>query len=93
MIKFALRKNLIYPLQMLIWGIFREIDIYLINIFLEFNNSSIFTLLMFIGEFIAGLIFHLIQKRFLSSNIKANQSELLKIGFIKKIKTIQIIIK
>ena len=84
MIKFALRKNLIYPLQMLIWGIFREIDIYLINLYLEFNNESIFSLLMFIGEFIAGLIFHLIQKRFLSSNIKANQSELLKIGFIKK---------
>ena len=60
MIKFALRRNLIYPLQMLIWATIREIDNNLINFFLKFSNSSIFTLFMFMGEFLGGLIFHLI---------------------------------
>lgn len=83
MIKIAVRRNLIYPLQMLIWTTLRYIDIYLINMFLKFNNSSFFTLLMFTGEFLAGLIFYLIQKRFLSKNKKANELELLVIGFIK----------
>ena len=84
MIKFALRKNLIYPLQMLIWATIREIDNYLINFLLKFSNSSIFTLFMFIGEFLAGLIFHLKQKKFLPKNIKRNQSEFFKIGLVKK---------
>ena len=84
MIKFALRRNLIYPLQLLIYAIIRDIEIYLIKEFLNFQNSSIFTLLMFFGEFLGGLIFHLLQRRFLSKNKKENELEFLNIRFFRK---------
>ena len=84
MIKLALRRNLIFPFQMLLLGTMRELSSYLISQFLEFNSSSIFTLLMFIGEFLGGLIFHLLQKRYLSQNKKRNKLEFLNIKLIKK---------
>ena len=83
MIKLALRRNLIFPLQMLIFATLRELLSYLSSQFLEFNNSSIFTLLMFSGEFLGGLIFHLLQKRFLSQNKKRNELEFVNIRLVK----------
>ena len=32
MIKFALRRNLIYPFQLLLWGFFRNLEEYLIEL-------------------------------------------------------------
>ena len=52
MIKFAIRPNLKYPLQLLISNILRDADNYLIKYLLDFNNTSFFIILMFFGEFL-----------------------------------------
>ena len=64
-IKFALRRNLIYPLQLIIWQLLRKIETIIIGHFFNFNDSLFYTPLMFLGEFISGLIFFLYQKNFL----------------------------
>ena len=58
----------IYPFQLMIWNFIRTVDKLIIIIILKFGISSIFTLLMFLGEFILGLIAHLYQQNFLSKN-------------------------
>ena len=68
MFKFAIRPNLIYPFQLMIWNFMRTVDKLIIIIILKFGISSIFTLLMFLGEFILGLIVYLYQQNFLSKN-------------------------
>ena len=85
MIKFALRRNLIYPFQLLLWDGLRDIDNALIYFYLSFDNSLIFTILMFLGEFFAGLILYLYQKKFLTKNKKTSfilPSELKKAKYI-----------
>ena len=64
MIKFALRRNLIYPLQLMIWHLLRKLETMLISYLFNFGDSLIYTPLMFIGEFISGLIIFLYQKNF-----------------------------
>ena len=63
-IKLALRPNLIYPLQYLIWNAIRDIETTLINYFFNFSNSSIYCFLMFFGEFLSALIIFTYQKKF-----------------------------
>ena len=70
MIKFALRRNLIYPLQLIIWHFLRNVETILIGHFFNFKNSQIYTSIMFIGEFVSGLIIYLYQKHFLKKNKK-----------------------
>ena len=65
MIKFALRPNLIYPLQLLLFSCIRDVESMLVNYFYVIKNPSICALLMFLGEFITGLIFYLYHKKFL----------------------------
>ena len=64
LIKFALRRNLIYPLQVIIWKFLRESEILLLSKLYNFENSLIFTPLMFLGEFFSGLIIYKYQKGF-----------------------------
>ena len=68
MLKFAIRRNLIYPMQYLLWTVLRDVESYLIGYFLDLNNLFIYTPLMFLGELLAGLIFYLYQKQFFSKN-------------------------
>ena len=82
MIKFALRRNLRYPLQLLIWNTIRDIEKFLIKIFFDFNNSEIFCLLMFLGELIAGLIFYLYNQKILAKD-KKGKSLFFNLGNIK----------
>ena len=63
MIKFALRRNLIYPLQLLIFSSVRDIEKELLRHYYVFDYSLILTSLMFIGEILAGLIIYLYQKK------------------------------
>ena len=70
MIKFALRPNLIYPLQLLIFNIARNVENILIERFLDDTVSLIYTPLMFLGEFFSGLIIYYYQKQFVKSNKK-----------------------
>ena len=87
MIKFALRHNLKYPLQLLLWNILRDIELYIIIRFYNFN-SIIYTPLMFLGEFLAGLIIYLYQKQFLSKDLRTKLSRYssLQFGKIKRLK-------
>ena len=68
-IKFATRPNLIHPLQSLIYSVLRDIESTLVEKFLDFNDSLVFTHLMFIGELFAGLIVYLYQKKFINKSI------------------------
>ena len=66
MIKFALRRNLIYPLQLLIFSLARDIEKDIIGRVYKFDYPFHFTILMFIGEILAGLIIYLYQKKIIS---------------------------
>ena len=70
MIKFALRPNLIYILQLIIWNVLRKIDKIIMNELFDFDRSALFVSLMFLGEFLFGLVIYLYQKRFLNKNKK-----------------------
>ena len=83
MIKFALRRNLIYPFQLLLWDGLRDIDNALVYFYLSFDNSLIFTILMFLGEFFAGLILYLYQKIFLKNSKSRRSSNTLPYEFNK----------
>ena len=63
--KFALRKNLIYPFQLIIWHFLRTVETKIIGYLFNFSDSLVYTPLMFISEFTAGLIIYLYQKNFL----------------------------
>ena len=65
MIKFAWRRNLIYPLQLIIWHLSRNIETKLISYLFNFSGSLTYTPLMFLGEFISGLLLFVYQNRFL----------------------------
>ena len=67
MIKFALRNNLKYPLELLIFSFLRDLDNILIDYFFNFD-SLIYMSLMFLGEFFFGLIIYLYQTHFLNKN-------------------------
>ena len=70
MIKFALRRNLIYPLQLLIYNLLRKLETKLIDYLFEFRDSLVFTPIMFIGEFLVGLLVYKYQKNFIKKKKK-----------------------
>ena len=55
MIKIRTRYNLLYPLMLFVFSFLREVDSIFISR-LKFNDSLLLTFLMFLAEFIAGLI-------------------------------------
>ena len=63
--KFALRKNLIYPFQLIIWNWLRNLEVLLINYLFNFGSSLIYSPLMFLGEFILGIFIYSYQMNFL----------------------------
>ena len=69
MIKFSLRRNLIYPLQLLIFNVVRDTERDLLSIYFNFDFPLIFTPLMLIGEFLAGLLIYLYQKNITAKKI------------------------
>ena len=75
MIKFASRPNLIYPLQLLIFNVARDVENILIGNFLDDTVSLIYTPLMFLGECFSGLIIYLYQKQFVKSNKKTESKK------------------
>ena len=83
MIKFSYRRNLIYPFQLLLWNGLRDIDNALIIYFFSFDNSLIFTFLIFLGIFFAGLILYLYQKLFIEKKKKIKPHNFLLIEFTK----------
>ena len=83
MIKFSYRRNLIYPFQLILWNGLRDIDNALIIYFFAFDNSLIFTFLIFLGIFFAGLILYLYQKLFIEKKKKIKSHNFLLIEFTK----------
>ena len=63
MIKIATRRNLIYPIQLLIWKIARDAEIIFIAKKFNFKNSLVYTSLMFFAEICTGLIVYTYQER------------------------------
>ena len=62
LIKFALRHNLIYPLQLIIYQILRLGVVMSLGKKFKFKNSSAYTPIVFSAEFLGGLTFYLFQK-------------------------------
>ena len=71
MIKLGIRKNLIYPLLLMTSFILRELLINSMNMYLNFeiisNNYILLTLIMFLSEFIFGLIIFKYQCNYLKN--------------------------
>ena len=82
MIKFALRRNLIYPFQLIIYNLLRKLETILINYLFKFSDSLAYTPLMFIGEFIAGLAVYKYQKNFIKK--KKTESKIFSIELIQE---------
>ena len=87
MIKFALRRNLKYPALLIVFNCLRAIEKYLIIIFLEFDITPCSTLLMFLGEILAGLIYYLKDYKYFSNNKKENPIQFINIGYYKSVKS------
>ena len=83
-IRFALRRNLIYPLQLLLLSELRNIEVSLIKNYLEYNNSLIFTSLMFLGEFLTGLILYIYIEKFSLNNRTSLLEKINTLGYIAK---------
>ena len=62
-VKFALRRNLIYPLQYIIWSFVREIIHMIIYNIIKFRSPYIYMSLMFLGEIFAGAIMYCYERK------------------------------
>ena len=93
MIKAATRPNLRYPLQLLLYKELRNIESILINRLLKFDDALLFTLLMFLGEFLSGLIIYLYQIKILKKNKAPSKYMILKFVKSKNVKKIDGILK
>ena len=82
LIKLSIRRNLIHLIYLLVWTNIRKVETIIIRQSLGFSASTLYILLMFIGEFLAGLIIYLYQIKFLSIK-NTNKNEIL-IKYIKK---------
>ena len=70
MIKFASRPNLIYILQLILWNVLRKIEKMIMSELFGFSDTALFSLLMFLGEFLAGLVIYRYQESFVNKNKK-----------------------
>lgn len=84
MIKIGVRKNLIYPLMLIIFTFFRQIDTKIMSNLLKFQGSLLLTLIMFLSEFLSGFI--LLIANYYSINNKKGNNEAKFMG-IKLIKS------
>ena len=68
-IGFSARPNLKHPLFYYFYSLLRNIESIFINKYFNYNDSLMFIPLMFIGEFFAGLIVFLYQKKFVNKTL------------------------
>ena len=86
-IKFALRHNLIYPLQYIIWSFSRNILSIVIKHVFDFGDSLFYISIMYLGELIGGVIFYLYQKKFISQKKEAKDKYFMSIKLISNEET------
>ena len=67
-LKFGIRFNLLHPMMFIIFTFLRRIDSILIDKYINLNISLLLTFLMFLSEFISGLVLYLYHIKFLSSS-------------------------
>ena len=96
MIKFVLRRNLKYLLQLIIWNFIRDLEVILIKYLFNFGDSLLFTTIMFLAEFLSGLIVYKYQKSFfllhkINDNNNNNINNVNSIGLIQNTLTYQLI--
>ena len=67
-IKIGIRRNLIYPMLTIVFIFLRQITSIAIDVIFDFNNSLIITFIMFLSEFIFGLILYFYHINLVSQN-------------------------
>ena len=82
MIKIGIRKNLIYPLMVIILYFIRTLDEKLL-ILCGFSGSLLYSQLMFLGELISGLIIYQFNINFMKIGTKRRKSTYMKIELIQ----------
>lgn len=65
MIKIGSRRNIRYIIHLIIWGYMLVIDKIILGKLFDYNQSSIYTFLMFLGEFSGGIIIYKYQAKYL----------------------------
>ena len=89
MIKFVSRPNIIYLFQLILWSVLRKVEVIIMREVFDFGRSSFFTLLMFIGEFLAGLIiYRYLKSSFAKKKVITNPKSLMSIELIQNEKPI-----
>ena len=84
-LKFALRRNLIYPVQHILWCFARQLLTIYMNSHFDFSSSLIFTPLMFLGELFGGTIFYFYQKTVMREKKKEEKDQyFMSIKLVKK---------
>ena len=83
MIKFELRRNLIYPIQYMIWNLIRNLLTMLIKYKFKFTNSLEYTPIMFLGEFFGGAIIYLYQKKVMMKKKEKKDQYFMSIKLLK----------
>ena len=83
MIKFELRRNLIYPLQYLIWTLARDFLTMFIKFLFNFTNSYAYIPFMFLGEFFLAGLFHLYLKKIMPKKSDNKEQYFMAIKLIK----------
>ena len=68
-IKLEARPNLKHPFFYLLHSVLRNVESILLGKYLDFTDSFIYTLLMFVGEFFSGLFVFLYQKKFVKKTL------------------------
>ena len=74
MIKFGIRQNMRYPVNLVIWSFLRNVEIELIYKFFSLKSTLIYMPLMFLGEFLFGLILYLYEKIIFMKNKNTNRN-------------------
>ena len=75
MIKFSLRRNLIYYLQFIIWSFFRDIITLYMDKLYKFSKSFIYVQFIFIGELLAGIIMYFSQREYNKKKKEENKDQ------------------
>ena len=83
-IKISLRRNFFYLLQVVIYYYLRKIVLIAINQLYKFHDSLIFTFLMLLGEFFAGVSIHLYQTFFFEKKNNNKKTKYFGINLIRK---------
>ena len=72
MIKFGTRHNLLYPMMFLLFTGIRKIDSIMMKELTDFNGSLFLTLIMFIADFVGGIIVYSYHLKFLKEKEAKN---------------------